>query len=133
MASKFLALLFLFIALGYTRAHPSANLSYDDIWFTAISKGTILYRQLQSGCYPDKQNPITRVQLVAKGWSIGEDDISEWPPRFDYQYAFRNFVMETMRWTRNKHYWTTGLWTGDGNRFLLYPCFTLVKVYILKC
>ena len=130
MASYLSALLFLFIALKITHAYPSANLSDDDVWFTAISKGTILYRQLQSGCHPDKQNPITRVQLVAKGWTIGEDDISEWPPMFDYQYAFRNFVMETMRWTNSKHYWTTGLWTGDGKRFLSDPRFTIVQIYV---
>lgn len=114
MARYFLTSLFLFIALGYTRIHPSTNLSDDDVWSTAISKGTILHRQLQSGCYPERQNSITRAQLVARGWTIGEDDISEWPPTFDYQYAFRDFVMDAMRWTKNKHYWTTGLWTGNG-------------------
>ena len=130
MASYSLAWLFLFIAVGYTNTNSSTNSSGNDAWSTAVYKGTTLHHQLRSGCYPDKENPITRAQLVAKGWTIGEEDISEWPPRFDHQYAFRDFVMQAMKWTNTKHYWTTGLWTGDGKRFFSYPMFTRVLVNI---
>ncbi|KAL8818874.1 MAG: hypothetical protein Q9191_007845 [Dirinaria sp. TL-2023a] len=42
----------------------------DEIWKNSVRKGTFLYDQMQSGCFPDKQNPPTFSELRAQNWRV---------------------------------------------------------------
>lgn len=44
----------------------------EEIWRDAVRKGSILYDQMNSGCFPDKQNPITYPELLAQGWTVND-------------------------------------------------------------
>ncbi len=44
---------------------PSASSIGDENWTTAVRKGSILYEQLQSGCFPEDVNPVTLADLQA--------------------------------------------------------------------
>lgn len=45
-----------------------------EIWKKTLQKGTTLFEQLQSGCYPEKPDPPTVVQLKNDRWKI-----TPWP------------------------------------------------------
>ncbi|KAL8915424.1 MAG: hypothetical protein Q9172_006872 [Xanthocarpia lactea] len=76
-------------------------------WDAAIRKGTILFQQLQSGCYPDTQNPIDREGLEAIGFTIrGEDQTNDWPPTFVKRSAMETKEVKMFKWTETEDaYW----------------------------
>ena len=86
---------------------PPSSVGSDLDWKTAVHRGTTLYQQLESGCYPDVVNPITRDQLLAIGFEFGDDEASTWPPIFNTQRVFDEAVVKAMKWTIGKDYWTS--------------------------
>lgn len=78
----------------------------DEIWDKAVRQGTLLQQQMESRCYPDIANPITREQLEKLDFQIGSDDSSRWPPKSGILRVFNILVMETMGWTEGMDYWT---------------------------
>ncbi|KAL8915043.1 MAG: hypothetical protein Q9171_000483 [Xanthocarpia ochracea] len=76
-------------------------------WDAAIRKGTLLFQQLQSGCYPDTQNPIDRKGLEAIGFTIrAEDQTNDWPPTFVKRSAMETKEVKMFKWTETEDaYW----------------------------
>ena len=55
-----------------------SNLTDDDRnWEIAVRKGTTYFHYMETGCYPDKSNPLDMDDLEASGWQIS------WPPQCD--------------------------------------------------
>ena len=88
-------------------------------WQSAVRKGTLLYQKLQSGCYPDKPNPVDLATLYALGWSLDEDD--EWPPRPDTMIAFgledRLNVFKVLPLTQGPDYYRLTILHNNGIPF----------------
>lgn len=80
---------------------PSASSIGDENWTTAVRKGSILYEQLQSGCFPEDVNPVTLADLQAGEW----DFLPPWPPTGSFLDGFTPFVARTFGWTRGKDYY----------------------------
>ncbi|KAI4101515.1 MAG: hypothetical protein LQ339_005012 [Xanthoria mediterranea] len=79
-------------------------------WAHAVTKGTRLAQQMQSGCYPDTINPIHLDGLIAIGFRIGDDEKSRWPPTFEEASAFAPSQLSRFKWTaRQKAYWRTSV------------------------
>ncbi|KAL8678992.1 MAG: hypothetical protein Q9186_004713, partial [Xanthomendoza sp. 1 TL-2023] len=96
---------------------PRGAINNDEDWDSAVVKGRNLYAQLQSGCYPDKTDPITREQLVASGYKIGEaGDDSAWPPTFRKFSDLEDDSIKLLRLTEHeKAYWRTTLVRNYGS------------------
>ena len=92
---------------------PSTKAS-DQEWATAINKGRFLYHQLQRGCFPDLNSPITLVDLVAHGWTMDGTGGAVWPPVKDRWDGFSQFVIRTMGWTDTSDYYIKGIRHGNG-------------------
>ena len=124
MASIYLQILLLTVAAsfhslltGSLRLPSSNTLSYDETWSTAVRKGTLLYRQLQSGCFPDIERPITLGQLIKQGWYFTEP--GTWPPSLGYSTFFSEFEERTFGWTDGLHYYEQPIRSGNrGTSFL---------------
>ena len=124
MASIYLQILLLTVAAsfhslltGSLRLPSSNTLSYDETWSTAVRKGTLLYRQLQSGCFPDIERPITLGQLIKQGWYFTEP--GTWPPTLGYSTFFSEFEERTFGWTDGLHYYEQPIRSGNrGTSFL---------------
>lgn len=86
----------------------------------AINKGTYLYRQLQSGCFPDIDNAVTFQDLIAHGWTMDGTGGSVWPPVKDHWEGFSQFVIRTMGWTDNSDYYVEGMRHGNGTYHINY-------------
>lgn len=79
-------------------------------WARAVTKGTRLAQQMQSGCYPDTIDPIDLNGLIAIGFRIGDDEKSRWPPTFGEASAFSTSQLFRFKWTaRQKAYWRTSV------------------------
>ena len=107
VTSAFLLPLLLLISVA--APPPPILLSENDAnWAAAVNKGTKLFQQLQSGCYPDKTNPLDREALSAIGYRItGRDDQgSAWPPIFGRDSSLPVSIVRMFKWTENeKAYW----------------------------
>lgn len=51
------------------------NTLFQLTWEDAVAKGSQLWTALQSGCYPDKANPPSILQLKNDNWVV-----DPWPP-----------------------------------------------------
>ncbi|KAL8906148.1 MAG: hypothetical protein Q9171_006391 [Xanthocarpia ochracea] len=64
-------------------------------WTIAVQKGTVLYAQLQSRCFPDRIKPMTVESLQADKW----DFTVPWPPPAESLTIFPIFVARMFGWT----------------------------------
>lgn len=104
-----LYLLIAFIASTTALFLPPLRSTEAD-WARAVTKGTRLVQQMQSGCYPDTVNPVDLDALIAIGFRIGDDDKSRWPPTFEDASAFAPSQLSRFKWTaRQKAYWRTNV------------------------
>ena len=71
----------------------------DASWALAIRKGSMLFHELESGCYPDKVHPINLGDLLAIGFHIGDDNQRRWPPTFKAKSGFDSDVVKFLKWT----------------------------------
>lgn len=96
LSSLLLPYSLLLTSFPYTASASSpviSNLTDEDrYWAIAVRKGTTYFDYMETGCYPDKSNPLDKDDLEALGWQIS------WPPklgRFDTQWidgdAFEKF------------------------------------------
>ncbi|KAL8851601.1 MAG: hypothetical protein Q9198_011063, partial [Flavoplaca austrocitrina] len=89
---------------------PRIQATNEVIWERALAKGTVLYQQLESGCYPDTVNPIDLEGLKAIGFHIGSDEKSYWPPKFQEKSAFSPGESHRFKWTTAQQaYWKTSV------------------------
>ncbi|KAL8972227.1 MAG: hypothetical protein Q9197_002870 [Variospora fuerteventurae] len=124
----YLTLIYLFISFipaAVALYVPSLPATGDkDLWAVAVAKGTSLFQQLESGCYPDTINPIDREGLRAIGFRIGTNEQSQWPPIFQKRSVFTTGQMRQFNWAEKEPaYWKTSVervyetsWT-DMSRF----------------
>ena len=99
----------LLASLKSTTSTPvSLNAANDKNWRTAVRKGKIYWEQLQSGCYPDKQNPATLEELFSKGYSFSEAYGRPWPPDRGSSLVFEHDVFETLGWTEDRDFFRLG-------------------------
>ena len=113
-----------FVLFGHSFAIPSASNTTavhqgidDHDWSIAVRKGHLLYQNMQSGCFPDKKNPITLAQLEAQGWTFSEGTKSEpsfWPPNLSSWEGFSKSVVMKMGWSLSKDYMIGGIGHGNG-------------------
>lgn len=91
-------------------------------WHAAVTKGTQLFNQLQSGCSPDAINPIDREGLRAIGFRIGTDEGSQWPPKFMGRSIFTSTQTKWFRWSDDAApaYWRTSVDRFCKSSFLHY-------------
>lgn len=94
----------------YLANYPPKNASMEEIWRDAVRRGSILYDQMQSGCFPDKRNPITFSELVAQNWTVNDAAGPEiqFPPRPQPPH-FSPSVAKMMPWTKGNDYYGTSL------------------------
>ena len=86
-------------------------------WSTTVHKGNILYQKLQSGCFPDKRDPVTLTQLEARGWTFSEvtrSGSSSWPPGLSSWEGFSKSVVMKMGWSLSKDYFINGIEHRNG-------------------
>ena len=91
--------------------------SHEDTWSTAVRKGTVLYKQLQSGCFPDIEHPVTLGQLIKQGWHFPEP--GTWPPTLGYSNFFSEFEERTFGWTGGVDYYEQPIQSGNKGMWLL--------------
>ncbi|KAI4271512.1 MAG: hypothetical protein LQ337_005956 [Flavoplaca oasis] len=112
-AESHLLLLYLLISLiTCTTAlyAPRIQATNEGAWERAVAKGTVLFQQLESGCYPDAVNPIDLEALRAIGFHIGNDAKSHWPPVFQETSAFPPGEARRFSWTTAQQaYWRTSV------------------------
>ncbi|KAL8654311.1 MAG: hypothetical protein Q9226_003486 [Calogaya cf. arnoldii] len=115
-------LISLFVLIGLIASTTTLDLpisqgANDAKWRLAVAKGTKLFDQLQSGCYPDTINPINFEGLEAIGFRIGTDQKSQWPPQFQETSVFAISQVNKFKWTsRQAAYWRTSV-----DRFFFTP------------
>lgn len=103
-------LLLVLTPLTVTLYVPSLYANSDANWALAVRKGTKLFAQMQSGCYPDDPKPLTRESLEAIGFSIGEDPATQWPPIFHKESFFETSQVKRFKWTEKEDaYWSTSV------------------------
>ena len=115
-------------------------------WDAAIRKGTLLFQQLQSGCYPDTQNPIDREGLEAIGFTIhAEDQTNDWPPTFVKRSAMETKEVKMFKWTETEDaYWRarvdrecmalfTSILTPSVHRFQVPSMHVCLLLYVIEC
>ena len=95
------------------------NASLYEIWKNAVRRGSLLYDQMQSGCFPDKQNPITLSELRAQSWE-GADTTGlepQWPPRPELPRLSGSVAKIMTDWTKGDDYYRVRLWHKIGMSF----------------
>ena len=105
--SSFVPLLFFFAVLLPQTASLSlpsnTSSTNDEDWATAVRKGTALYQQLQSGRFPDRENPVTVADLLAGRW-----ELTNWPPEAQpvtvFSPALARFLGWTSEWNQEDYY-----------------------------
>lgn len=102
----FLPLTILFAVMLFTT--PTISVIGDATWITAVRKGTHLYQQMQSGCYPEKSNPASIADLLAGGWEF----IPPWPPTKGVLTIFPPFVASYFGWTHGKDFFYEEVYHG---------------------
>lgn len=127
MASIMTSTLMIPVALLLTSIIPTfassspLNASLDEIWKNAVRRGSVLYDQMQSGCFPDKQNPVTFSELRAQGWELGDTTSPQpqWPPRPQLPFISGSVAKIMTDWTKGNDYYRVRLWHKIGMFF--YP------------
>ncbi|KAG7008310.1 hypothetical protein G7Y79_00006g019300 [Physcia stellaris] len=92
---------------------PSASRLTDDeaSWALAVRKGSMLYHELQGGCYPDKVHPLNIDELWAIGFHNGGDKERRWPPTFTARSGFDPELVKFFKWTEKAGaFWSTDIW-----------------------
>lgn len=96
----------------------------DASWDLAIRKGSMLFHELQSGCYPDKVNPLNLKALLAVGFHIGDEKERRWPPTFKARSGFEAEVVKFLKWTeKDGAFWTAGVWRTCTSLISLLQCY----------
>ncbi|KAL8950684.1 MAG: hypothetical protein Q9222_003294 [Ikaeria aurantiellina] len=111
MRAAFFALLLILIEsrLVLSLYVPSVRVA-DANWNAAVEKGSRVLEELAKGCYPDTVDPITREDLVAIGYQIGNDDISRWPPTWGMPSTWDELAIKMFKWTvKQNGYWKTSI------------------------
>ena len=125
--SSFGPLLFFFAVLLPQAAslslpsNPSST--HDENWATAVRKGTVLYEQLQSGRFPDRETPVTVADLLAGRW-----ELTGWPPQAEPVSVFSPGLARLLGWTMGLN--QEDYYTIDAGRAGMY-CYTLFKRFFL--
>lgn len=83
-----------------TRLSPRALWSFQ-LRSTVLHKGTLRWQQLQSGCFPDNENPETVESLQADNWQFTDQE-SRWPPQADEDRRFPDRVTDFFGWTEDE-------------------------------
>ena len=98
-------LFFLFACLlSFTASRTvlsNSSIIRDESWDTAVRKGTVLFQQLQSGCFPERKNPITLSDLMRDQWQL-----RGWPPRAKGDSIFSSFIAQRFGFSQGKDYIT---------------------------
>lgn len=95
---------------------PSHNPTFNNTnWSIAVGKGTVLYQQLQSGRFPDKQHSITLEDLMAEKWHFRP----EWPPTAETLDFFSPLVVQALRLSVGTASYTVDVTRGAGSFFLV--------------
>lgn len=112
------ALLLISITPGFASSLP-LNSSMDELWKNSVRKGTFLYDQMQSGCFPDKQNPPTFSELRAQNWELGNGDPRRdiFPARPVPPYLSPSVAKFMTGWTKGNDYTGVRLWHKIGISF----------------
>ena len=97
------------ITPSLARSLPT-NSTWEEVWRDAVRKGGILYDQMQSGCFPDKQNPIKFSELLAQGWTVNDKSGPEiqFPPDLTSPFLAGS-VKRVLPWTQGDDYYGTSL------------------------
>ena len=100
-------------------ASSPLNASLDEMWKNAVRKGSLLYDQMQSGCFPDKEDPITFSELRAQGWEIGDGTSPRplWPPRPELPFISSSIARTMTEWTQGEDYDRVRIWHRIGMSF----------------
>lgn len=115
-----------FLVYHHYSSHRTRNLSLcvpprskptNEDWKIAILKGTSLYQQLHSGCFPNVKEPVTVAKLVARGWALDGTGGSRWLPVIDYSDGFSQIVIIIKRWTDNSDFYIKGSIHGSNTSY----------------
>lgn len=130
-----LSLLLTSVLLLLTLCIPYLTLATNDAtWATAVQKGTKLFQLLQSGCYPDKVNPLSRESLMALGWrvGVGSEPDQNWPPKFHKDSHFSQREQKFFKWSeRADAYWSTTV-NHFSKASLFLPLLTYLRILLLN-
>lgn len=83
----------------------NSTASNDANWDAVVQRGILRWQQLQSGCFPDKENPETVESLQADNWQFTDEE-SRWPPQAEEDRGFAEPVTEFFGWTEDGDYYT---------------------------
>ena len=97
-----------------TSTPSNASSANSNIWSIAVQKGTLLYQQLLSGCFPDKEHPISFEDLLAQGWLFGDAHDHSWPPALEKPWGFSPYVRRIMGWSGGEEYYIQSIRKGNG-------------------
>ncbi|KAL9598711.1 MAG: hypothetical protein Q9219_004324 [cf. Caloplaca sp. 3 TL-2023] len=101
----FLAIIHTF-ATALPKNASSSGQEKPQFWTDAVRRGSILYDQMRTGCFPDKQEPITYDELLAQGWTVNDASgpAIQFPP-IPRPPDYSESVKKIMPWTKGDDYY----------------------------